>query len=93
MKTRKFCEDVLATRAIMYSDTINGVEVHRDDLWAVTTTELNAVHLLREDFERLLEANRELLAVLKRFIAGDGHWTNDVWDQARAAIAKHGEGK
>ena len=39
----KTCNSDLATRAILYTDTINGEQVLRDDLWAVTTDELNDV--------------------------------------------------
>lgn len=35
------CISPLATRPILYTDTLNGVQTCRDDLWAVTTEELN----------------------------------------------------
>lgn len=38
------CVSPFATRPILYTDTVRGKEVHRDDLWAVTTEELNALH-------------------------------------------------
>lgn len=41
------CEDVLATRPLLYNDTLGRQEIHRDDMWAVTTAELNKVHALR----------------------------------------------
>ena len=35
------CKHELATRPILYTDTIGGKQVLRDDMWAVTTEELN----------------------------------------------------
>lgn len=35
------CRNPLATRPILYTDTIKGEQVCRDDLWALTTEELN----------------------------------------------------
>jgi len=37
------CSSVLATRPILYTDTVGNEQVCRDDLWAVTTDELNAL--------------------------------------------------
>lgn len=37
------CLHPLATRPILYTDSINGEQTCRDDLWAVTTDELNAL--------------------------------------------------
>jgi hypothetical protein len=46
MPQKGVCISQLATRPIMYTDTINGgQQAMRDDLWAVTTAELNALHL------------------------------------------------
>lgn len=41
---RRFCESDLAKRMVMYTDTVGGEQTCRDDLWAVTTEELNGVH-------------------------------------------------
>ena len=57
------CLDKLATGPIIYTDTIRGQQTHRDDLWAVSTDELNAVHSLRERLARLEWAAKEVLAV------------------------------
>lgn len=37
------CRHPLATRPIQYTDSLGGVQTCRDDLWAVTTAELNAI--------------------------------------------------
>ena len=37
------CRSSLATRPILYTDGLKGEQVCRDDLWAVTTEELNRV--------------------------------------------------
>lgn len=37
------CNSPLARRPILYNDSVGGLEAHRDDLWAVTTKELNAL--------------------------------------------------
>jgi hypothetical protein len=39
--TRNVCYSKYATRPILYTDTIKGIQVCRDDMWAVTTEELN----------------------------------------------------
>jgi hypothetical protein len=39
----KVCIHPLATRPVLYTDTVGGVQTCRDDLWAVTTDELNAL--------------------------------------------------
>ena len=56
----KICESKLATRPLLYSDSLGGNQVLRDDLWAVSTEELNAVESevvkLRESLRRAVEA-------------------------------------
>jgi len=42
--TRDTCVSPLATRALLYRDTIKGEPVCRYDMWAVSTDELNALH-------------------------------------------------
>lgn len=42
-KEDKACRHPLATRPILYTDTVGGKQTMRDDLWAVTTEELNAL--------------------------------------------------
>jgi hypothetical protein len=44
-KREKVCRHPLAKRPILYTDSIKGEQVCRDDLWAVTTEELNALTL------------------------------------------------
>jgi predicted RNA-binding Zn-ribbon protein involved in translation (DUF1610 family) len=39
----RVCISPLATRPVLYTDTVGGVQTCRDDLWAVTTAELNAL--------------------------------------------------
>lgn len=45
------CKNRLATKPILYTDTVTGKQCLRDDMWAVTTEELNtmdeAVKLLK----------------------------------------------
>jgi hypothetical protein len=41
----KVCISPLATRPVLYTDTVGGSQTCRDDLWAVTTDELNALEL------------------------------------------------
>lgn len=36
-----YCNSKLAIRPILYTDTVEGKQTHRDDLWAVSTSELN----------------------------------------------------
>ena len=54
------CEDALATRPLLYSDTLGGKEVHRDDMWVVTTAELNEVAILRQRLQAAESALREI---------------------------------
>jgi len=35
------CNSNLATQSLLYTDTIHGDQVLRDDLWVVSTSELN----------------------------------------------------
>jgi len=49
-----------ALRAVLYTDTIAGNQVCRDDLWAVSTDELNAVHA---ELATLREENKQLRKV------------------------------
>lgn len=42
------CNSKLATRPLLYTDTIKGEQVFRDDMWAVTTEELNQLEDYRE---------------------------------------------
>lgn len=51
----KKCESGLAKSAILYTDTVGGKQTLRDDLWAVSTEELNAIE------ERLKAANDYLV--------------------------------
>lgn len=37
------CQHPLATRPILYTDTVGGKQTLRDDLWAVSTEELNSL--------------------------------------------------
>jgi hypothetical protein len=39
----RVCVSPLATRPVLYTDTVGGVQTCRDDLWAITTDELNAL--------------------------------------------------
>ena len=47
----------LATRALLYSDTIGRDDVLRDDMWAVTTKELNADQSLKRELVDSLKAH------------------------------------
>lgn len=38
------CKSYLATRPLLYTDSIKGQQICRDDMWAVTTEELNQLH-------------------------------------------------
>ena len=55
------CSSPLATRHILYNDTIGGKEVHVDHLWAVTTRELNDAHRAHADALDALKVAREAL--------------------------------
>lgn len=41
MKDITFCNSKYATRPVLYTDTVGGEQTLRDDLWAVSTQELN----------------------------------------------------
>lgn len=71
------CQSPLAKWPIRYNDIIQGKETHRDDLWAVSTTELNEYEAARSpapsmDFEavsnlvtrKVLSAGMEGRAIL-----------------------------
>uniref|UniRef100_A0A6M3LRX1 Uncharacterized protein n=1 Tax=viral metagenome TaxID=1070528 RepID=A0A6M3LRX1_9ZZZZ len=47
-ENRGICYSEYATRPILYTDTINGTQVSRDDMWAVTTAELNKTREVRK---------------------------------------------
>lgn len=49
------CKSDLAKRPLLYTDSIGGEQVCRDDIWAVTTEELNAAN------ERIRELEAELI--------------------------------
>ncbi len=53
MTNRIVCRSPLATRPILYTDTLSGDQVCRDDLWAVTTEELNRMQDVAEENELL----------------------------------------
>lgn len=40
----KVCHSKLSTRPLLYTDTIRGEQICRDDMWAVTTDELNELN-------------------------------------------------
>ena len=42
-KNTSCCDSDLAKRQIFYTDTVGGKQALRDDFWAVTSDELNAV--------------------------------------------------
>jgi len=65
------CRHPLATRPILYSDTIDGKQVGRDDMWAVTTEELNALRSASEATIRLDECRRIMHALDKYPHASD----------------------
>ena len=56
------CESKYATRPILYTDTVRGIQTMRDDLWAVTTEELNILHRTRlqtlEEVRGMVEGNK-----------------------------------
>lgn len=73
--TATFCKSNLATRPILYTDTINGQQVLRDDLWAVSTDELNAC--------------AELLLNLRALRNALGFTFNNAgWERIDEALAK-----
>lgn len=53
------CKSCLATRPLLYTDSIKGQQVCRDDMWAVTTEELNKLH---EELEALKASQGEPVA-------------------------------
>lgn len=62
------CNDKLATRPILYNDRLHHFdgEPHRDDLWAVTTDELNEVATLRAELAEQKAFGRQLFEEKKR---------------------------
>lgn len=55
----KTCHSKLATRPILYTDTVKGRQVCRDDMWAVTTDELNAKEIEIAKLRKLLNGRRD----------------------------------
>lgn len=56
------CEHELATRAIFYTDTVEGKQALRDDLWAVSTEELNKEAAIRTELLAALNAVQGVIA-------------------------------
>jgi hypothetical protein len=79
-------------RAIFYTDELRGKQVCRDDLWAVSTDELNGLHAT---LKTLITSCKEMLGVLEDFVIPQVDCesvVNPIIHDARAAIAK-AEGK
>lgn len=55
LKANAVCLHPLATRPVFYTDSLAGKQVMRDDLWAVTTEELNTNLAEREELVTHLE--------------------------------------
>jgi hypothetical protein len=56
-------------RPILYTDTVQGEQVCCDNLWAITTEELNALTALRtslEKAEKVVEISKQILPHLER---------------------------
>lgn len=65
------CKSELATRPVSYSDVVQGEQVARDDMWMVSTTELNQLHddamtlalrLMGEDEDTFAPETREVMS-------------------------------
>lgn len=65
------CKSELATRPLLYTDSIKGAQVCRDDMWAVTTEELN------RQADRIRELESEL-AALRRQQGEPVAWMQDT---------------
>lgn len=74
----KTCKSKLATRAILYNDTVGGEQVLRDDLWAVSTDELNEIE------------NRINKAYAEGVIAGQRQLSNTI-EMVQEAMFKPAE--
>ena len=62
----------IKARMILYNDTIEGEECHRDDIWAVTTQELNEMH----DKETILKS--DLAAAVELIAKMRGQWVHSM---------------
>jgi len=55
-------------RVLLYTDSIGGEQVLRDDMWAVTTADLNESHEATAALRAELAAEREKVARLERTV-------------------------
>ena len=58
------------------------------DLYATGDAHQRDIEQAAAELRRLHEANQELLEVLKEILDGEGKSFRNIWEQARAAIAK-----
>lgn len=70
---QRICISPLATRPVLYTDTVGGNQTCRDDLWAVTTEELNKAEQDAKDAARYRWLRDQ------RGIEGDLPVDGDVW--------------
>ena len=66
--TKLICESMLAKRPILYTDTIEGKQCLCDDMWAVTTLELNENHAFIAQYAGDLQKAEAELKFLRKAI-------------------------
>lgn len=83
------CISPLATRPLLYSDTLRGETTFRDDLWAVSTEELNAQErenaALRKRVEELEAALNKIAYAKSGYL--DHPRTDINWPQSASVPA------
>ena len=84
------CISKLATRPLYYSTDEKNPAFCRDDMWAVSTSELNAITTQRDE---LLAAAKEYIAALDQTVRGEDMVADmlrlgEADDAIRDAIAK-----
>jgi len=76
-REQKVCIHPLATRPVLYTDTVGGNQACRDDLWAVTTDELND---LARRAEPSVAAGDERALFEQYALAGD-YWPGEAFER------------
>lgn len=75
----------IEARPILYTDEVGGRQTMRDDLWAVTTAELNQCHAAEQRLARLRPLVRWAFGVWDWLWGSKGMDGEDGWDLAERA--------
>jgi len=67
----KMCQSDKATKSILYTDTIGGEQVCRDDMWAISTTTLNALTASEQRVKELEAEAQEEQDEFRRVVEDD----------------------